>query len=72
MINKYTHSDILNRLQYHESTYIRMHGYDITSDDDDTPTYPNNGQLEFDAFGKVKKHEHFYKGTAMPYCVDLL
>ena len=46
------HSDVLNRLKYHETTWIKTSQMKFI-DDSDIPNYPLNGKLEFDAFGKV-------------------
>ena len=48
-----TKSDLFNRLTNYETTTISHHQLH-SIDDYDTPVYPTNGILQFDAFGRVK------------------
>ena len=47
-------NQIQNRLKHSETTHIRTSQFKFI-DDNETPMYPTNGKLEFDAFGRVKK-----------------
>ena len=46
-------SELFNQLQYYETTTI-SHNQLHLIDDTDSPVYPTNGMLQFDAFGRVE------------------